>query len=301
MKKFKIIILGLLLGFAMPFPAQASTIVVSIPPIASAIKPLLGENDHVIVLLPSQASPHHFTLKPSMLVSIQQADLLISVGLGVDGWAQKAFNNQKQRSQTAHLVWSKQPNIHLLKAVDLLNISSKKVHEHEQAEAHHHDKGVDPHIWWDVDNVKALVKAVASQPNIHFSSQLAMILQQLTQVDKASQKALLKVRHTPFLTVHPGFHYFEHRYGLRDMGSVQVNEAGTSIQRILALRKQVAIENIQCIFSTVDTSPKLIDNIAPNEEETLKVVVLNPMGNANQTTVEVMTQLTQQYLSCLQR
>ncbi|MPQ96301.1 hypothetical protein F8R15_21185, partial [Thioclava sp. JE_KL1] len=76
--------------------AEAARVVVTIPPLLSAIKPLLGAQDKFTVLLTRGQSPHGFTMKPSHALALQQADIIVTVGSGVDQWAQKAIENAKQ-------------------------------------------------------------------------------------------------------------------------------------------------------------------------------------------------------------
>src|SRR5690554_3758242 len=66
-------------------------LVVSIPPLAMMVAPLLEPIDEIQVLLTPGATPHGFQLKPSHLKAMAGADLVLSVGTGVDGWLAKSL------------------------------------------------------------------------------------------------------------------------------------------------------------------------------------------------------------------
>ncbi len=66
------------------------TIVVSIPPVASLISEIVGEDATVHTLLTPGASPHGFEPTPAQLAQLTKADLLISIGQGLDAWADSA-------------------------------------------------------------------------------------------------------------------------------------------------------------------------------------------------------------------
>ena len=277
------VILFLFLATAS-FGLLAKTVVVTIPPLASAIKPLLNKSDKVVVLLSENQSAHHFSLKPSHLYSLAKADLIISVGLGLDDWAGKAI----ERSGVKHISLSEVDGVKLLDAN-----AKKQGHEHH----HEHHKNVDPHLWLDIDNIKQLAVKVSSE--IKTKHKLVSWLEQLDTANKDINNRLQKIKNKPFLVQHAGFQYFEKKYNLTNLGAVQTNDAGAGLKKILALRKKMEKESIRCIFTSPHGSTKQVAALVSGLKQSVKIVTLNAMGAPNLNTVQVMQDLTQRYLQCL--
>jgi zinc transport system substrate-binding protein len=269
----------------------AKTIVVTLPPLASAIKPLLVEGDELIVLLDNNQSPHHFSLRPSHLFSVAKADLIVSVGLGIDDWAKKSIASSK----ASHI------SLATLKGV-LLREVNDDTHEHEhshhgknQHESHKEKVQYDPHLWLDIDNLKVLVSVVAKELGANEQSWL----KQLTEVEKEIASQLETYKNKPFLGQHAGFQYFNKKYQLQSLGSIQVNESGTSIKKILRLQAKIEQQKIGCIFSSPHGSEKQISALIEGVKHKVNIVRLNGLGNKDQTSVEVMKNLTKEYIRCL--
>jgi len=277
----KKVFFGLLVSFISSF-AYAITVVVTIAPLASAIKPLLSENDKIIVLLNNNQSPHHFSLKPSHLLNIAKADFILSVGLGIDDWAKKAIIN----SQVKHLVFSSLDGVLLRNTL------------HESDVKHHH-KHYDPHLWLDIDNIKVLVKSFSKLAYID-NNKKNMWLKKLTLTDKEIARQLNNVKNVAFLVQHAGFQYFNEKYSLNRQGSIQINDAGVSLKKILQLRGLIVEKNISCIFKSVQSPKKQITAIVNDLEQEVKIISLNGLGDKKLTSVQNLEKLMANYEQCLQ-
>lgn len=274
---------------------NAATIVVSIPPLASALKPLLSENDKIVVLLPANQSPHHFSLKPSHLIEIAKADLLISVGVGVDDWAGKAFANQQLRNKTPHIIFAQ------VEGVTLLSRSKKGgSHSHHHHAHNHGTANYDPHLWLDLDNIKALLETVSKTDLAVSKEKLANELKKLSQLDEENKRILEPVQQVAFLIEHPAFNYFEKKYQLNNVGSIELNESGTSLKHMIKLQQKIETENVRCIFKSAHTSSKKVATLLGSNNTAINIETLNPMGSKDLVTTQVFTNLVQQYLRCLQ-
>ncbi len=86
MKTLMFILAGL-----VSWQAHALQVTVTIPPLAAMVKPYLTPDDTLTVLLSPGASPHGFQFRPSHLTALNEADLILTVGSGVDRWADKAI------------------------------------------------------------------------------------------------------------------------------------------------------------------------------------------------------------------
>jgi len=278
LKIVSVLFLGLFLSLAS-FSALAKNIVVTIAPLASAIKPLLSSSDKLTVLLGNNQSAHHFSLKPSQLLAINRADLVISIGLGIDDWATKAIKNSKAQ----HIVFS-----------SLEGMLIREVTTGSHNDQHHND--FDPHLWLDLSNIQIFVKKMTKILSVPNKQQW---LNRLAKTDKIITNKLAKYKNTPFIVQHAGFQYFEKKHSLNNLGSIQTNDAGAGLQKIVKLRKRIEKQNVRCIFKSPHGSKKQITALIAELKHKVRVVEINAMGDKNLDTVQVMEQLMANYKQCL--
>ncbi|MDX1795455.1 MAG: zinc ABC transporter substrate-binding protein [Hydrogenovibrio sp.] len=285
--------------FVVAYSAHASRIVVTIPPLASALKPLLGAQDQLTVLLTKGQSPHGFYLKPSHLVSLQQADIVVGVGFGVDAWAQKAMQNLRSRNDAVILNMMDVPNLTLIQA-------DETEHEHSKAAHHHEDSRVNPHVWLDMGNVEKLVGAF-SERFARMNPQRAETIRhrarqwivQLQQADNQIRRRLQPVKQVPYLVMHNAFTYYEKRYGLNNQGALQINpEQKAGVQTMLKVHRQIEAHQIKCIFQEPQMSSKQLKVLVKGTS--VKIGVLDPLGDGSQDSVTFMKRLASDYFSCLE-
>ncbi len=77
---------------------RKAEIVASIFPIGSLVEEIAGERANVRVMLPTGGSPHGFDVTPDVIQMVTKADLVIVVGLGLDGWADKVWQSVHGKS-----------------------------------------------------------------------------------------------------------------------------------------------------------------------------------------------------------
>lgn len=284
--------------FVAAYSAHASRVVVTIPPLASALKPLLGPQDHLTVLLTKGQSPHGFYLKPSHLVSLQRADIVVGVGFGVDAWAQKAMTNLRSRNKVMILNMMGLPDLTLIQA---------KGTEHEHSGADHHETSrINPHVWLDMGNIEKLVVAFSERfarmnpqrsEAIHHRTQ--QWIMQLQQADDQIRRRLQPVQQVPYLVMHNAFAYYEKRYGMNNQGALQVNpEQKAGVQTMLKVHRRIETHQIKCIFQEPQISSKQLKVLVKGTS--VKIGVLDPLGDGSQDSITFMKRLANDYLSCLE-
>lgn len=298
-----------LFGVAMLFSsvASAATVVVTIAPLAEALKPLLTPNDRIITLLPKGQSPHHFQLKPSNLLDISKADMLVRVGFGVDEWAEKAFVSA---GQTTSLVFSEVPGLKVLPPRESEYVFGENAHEHESHKNHDdaHDQAhfrVDPHVWLDVDNVIRLGAVFIQRAQARWPEQSNALEHRfkqwkhaLLEADKAVAKQLQPVQNVPYLVLHDAFHYFEDRYGLNHVAAIRPpSGSGTGLKQMVALHALIQDKKIKCIFKEPQFSSRPIASLA--QQGTVKLGELDPLGDPDTDYPALLKTLSQGFYGCL--
>jgi len=112
-------------------------VVVSIPTLLWPLETLLGEDDELETILAPGQSAHGFELTPEQVRLIDHADLLVLVGLGLDGEIARAAENRPSTHREVIVL------AEIAEAAGQLpaNIEAHG-HDHDHAHAH-----ADPHIW----------------------------------------------------------------------------------------------------------------------------------------------------------
>ena len=118
-------------------PTKKPLVVTTVKPLALIAAQALGDKVRVEWLYAPQQSPHHQPLRPSMLRTMESADLIVWVGPILEGSLASYLALQpKQRVVTfAELI---QPQ----KSLDEGSVDRNTHHHHED-----HDVSVDPHLW----------------------------------------------------------------------------------------------------------------------------------------------------------
>jgi len=276
---------GGLLGSASS--AFAVTVTVSIPPLAGMVAPLLGKDDQLNVLLKPGVSPHGFQLRPSHLRTLQNSDLVLFVGGGVDAWIEKPVESMAK------------PHVKMMALPGLTRLSVREgglwtqgtdsdAHgdEHDDGHSHHHDghSETDNHIWLSLPNVILMVQAVSQQLQSLLPEQAHAIqqreqdwLSRLRATDQQLVQLLTPVKDQPFLVLHDAFQYFEDHYQLKGVGTIRLNpELPPSLKRIHQLREQIKAGKVRCVFKEPQFSEKRLRAVISGLP--VRVGSLDPMG-----------------------
>ena len=259
-------------------------IVVTIPPLAGMIAPLLEPQDKIEVLLQQGASPHGFTLRPSHLKSLKNADILMMVGSPVDAWVHKSAGRMNDKTV----------NMAKLSAVQTLPIRKGGLWEKKLPKASAHDQNLsghnhapmmyDGHLWMSIHNAKLMIESFSKKLTTLRPEKAQSIQQktkdwlaQISQAENSVKQQLQSNQDTPFMVLHDAFQYFENHFGLNGVGSIRLNpELQPSVKRLLSLRKTMKSENVQCVFKEPQFPDKQILKLADNTP--VSIGELDPMG-----------------------
>ncbi len=139
------------------------SVVTSIMPIWSIVNYIWSWKVDVETLVPAWFSPHGYELKPQQLISIDQSDIIFSVGLESIDW----FLTKR--------LWESDKNTLISSWISLLDLNSlnKEHHEEEHHEEEHHEEehneeehnhwSIDPHVWLGIDESKYIAKLITEE------------------------------------------------------------------------------------------------------------------------------------------
>jgi len=207
------------LGQAAAAPLRVTA---SIRPVALLVAEVGGGEVAVHTLLPPGASPHGYEPTPSQVRELAGADLLVTVGAGLDPWAERLHR----------AVGRGVPELVLAAHTRLLPAPIGHHHEGEEPdadEAGDHDAGGDPHVWLDPvrvrdDLVPAIVRALseaAPERAPVFARGGEAFRARLTGLDRELAEGLKPYAGGAFVAFHGSFTYLAHRYGLDQVAVVE--------------------------------------------------------------------------------
>jgi zinc/manganese transport system substrate-binding protein len=219
------ICLASLIGFflaSLSLHAQGKLNVVATTEDLAAIAREVG-GDHISVdsIAKGYQDPHFVEAKPSFILKLQKADILILVGRDLEiGWLppliQQSRNSKVQVGADGYLDASLQARI--------LEIPQGQI---TRAEGDVHPLG-NPHYWLDPENGKIVAreiedKLVHFRPNdrAYFEQRFNDFVNRLNEAEKRWVAMMAPYKGTKMVTYHRSFPNFADRFGLNIVGYVE--------------------------------------------------------------------------------
>ncbi|UZE60200.1 zinc ABC transporter substrate-binding protein ZnuA [Aeromonas veronii] len=274
---------------AVSLPVRAIEVLTTIKPlgfIAAAITDGVSEPK---VLLPTGASPHDFSLRPSDIRSINSADLVVWVGPELEGFMAKPLANHPHALALTQVEGMPLFNYATQDSHDSHNHDDHDhaTHEHgdhdEGHEGHHHE-GVDPHIWLGPTQAKMIAKAIASElgkldpaNQARYDANLATFDAKVDAKDKVITGQMKAVNEKGYFVFHEAYGYWERHYGMSSKGHFTVSpERRPGAKTLVDIRKALEEKQASCIYAEPQFSPAVIESVVRNTGA--KVLLLDEVG-----------------------
>jgi zinc transport system substrate-binding protein len=283
---------------ASPARAEPPSVVASIKPIHSLVAGVMRGVGEPVLLIRGAASPHGYSLRPSEARALSRAELVVWVGPGLETFLVQALETLGRDARVLTLAGA--PGVRLL---ETRAGGAWERHRHEEeVEAHEsepqghdgageahadHDHGnVDPHLWLDPENGRAIVRAVSAalqtadpDNGAAYAANAARLDARLEALDRRLKETLAPVRGAPYVVFHDAYHYFEARFGLNAVGSVTVSpETPPGARRLAAIRARIGTLGARCVFAEPQFEPALVRTVV--EGTSARVGTLDPVGAA---------------------
>jgi len=287
--RFFIFILFCFSGIAWATP----NVVTSISPIGAITASLMQGIAAPVVLQPGQGDSHHYQLKPSDIMQLQKADLVIWVGPGMEHSFAKA--------------------IHQLDPKKVLTLVSQKgIHTLPYATKHASDDHgtIDPHIWLDLDNAKTMagiiaerLMAIDSNHAEQYQTNLEVVSEELDRTKKSLARvlALPSLQQTHFYAYHNSLRYFENQFHLASgHGITDGSETPPSLYKITHIRDRMRADKAQCLLIEPDITKTQVHALI--DQTNVKVVTVTIMPQSPelgiQSYIEMLEGIAQTLLAC---
>ncbi len=253
-------------------------VVVSILPEETFVKAVGGDKVTVTPMVLPGNSPHTYEPKPSQMKAIAAAQIYFAIGVEFE----KVWLPKFEALNPAMKV------IDLSEGIEKLPMGAAHLHENETDhahEAHHHDAGLDPHIWTDPANVAKIAHTIfttltAADPTNadYYRKRLDAFLAQIAQTDQTIRQILSSLpKGTPFMVFHPSWGYFAQAYGLKQI-SVEMEGKAPKPAALIALIKEAREEKVKAIFTQPEFSMQSARVIA--DELHIPVIQVTPLAKA---------------------
>jgi zinc transport system substrate-binding protein len=269
--------------------AKPMNVVVTIAPLKGLVEPLLPKGSMVTVLIQPGKSEHGYEFTPADMASVAKADLVVYVGLGLEGRLEGTVKKQEGKGQR------------VVCFADAVGIKTPEGGEHEdddhdsKGEHEHHEHGpgyVDPHLWLDPVLVEKLVpelkKAVVSaegsgvtpEESKRIDAAAASLVERVKGVDKEWTDRLAPLKGKSVVTHHNAFGRPSERYGFKVAAVIREFETSDPSPGDLAkVVEAIRTENVKTIFVEPQFNGVAAERIA--KMSGVKVGHLDPLGDGD--------------------
>ena len=220
-RKLLVLILGLLLIPGVALAQGKLNVISTTEDLASIAREVGGDHITIESIAKGYQDPHFVEAKPSFILKLQKADVLIVVGRDLEiGWlpplVQQSRNGKIQPGAEGYLDASLGARI--------LEMPTGQI---TRAEGDVHPLG-NPHYWLDPENGKRIAKEIADKfdqlrPNdrAYFDQRLNDFTTRLDTAEKRWLAMMAPYKGTKVVTYHRSFPNFSERFGLEIIGYVE--------------------------------------------------------------------------------
>lgn len=279
-------------ALAAPAAAEAPRVVTSILPLQSLTANVMRGVGSPDLLVKGAATPHSFQLRPSDAVNLQNADLVIWVGEGLESFLEAPLASLAGDARVLELAEIKGISLLPIREELMWHLEEHGLNhgdEHEEGHSedtdHGHDHGAyDPHIWLDAGNAIATVEATAGAlaeidpANAEtYRANAAETVERLAALNADLLQRIEPLIGRPYVVFHDAYQYFEASYGLTPIGAIALSpELSPGAQHLAELRDRLAEEGVVCVCSEPQFELKLLHVVT--EGTAARGAPLDPLG-----------------------
>ncbi|MFR9523984.1 MAG: zinc ABC transporter substrate-binding protein [Rikenellaceae bacterium] len=229
--------------------SDKAAIFVSISPLKYIVESIVGADFEIQVLVPDGASPESFEPTPKQYIALNEAKMVINVGL-ID-FEQGLISRLKDKKH----------QVNLSQGVDVIAGSCSHNHHGE----HHH--GVDPHIWtspvelqrMSLNFYNAITKLYPD--SLHYLKNYEKLQSRLEELDTKITCMILASGVESFFIHHPAYTYFARDYNLEQV-AIEDEGKEPSTRHIGALIQKARAEGITKVLYQKQFPSSVVDVIA---------------------------------------
>jgi ABC-type Zn uptake system ZnuABC Zn-binding protein ZnuA len=252
--------------------ADKVRVVTTIPDLKSLTEAVGGDLVEVESLTRGTQNLHEAEVRPSMMLKLRRADLLVENGAELDSWVDVAVRG----ANNAEIVRGGRGRIEAGRGVPLLDVPTTRV-DRSQGDVHplgnpHFslDPGLAPAI---TQNILEGLARVAPQHRASFERNRTAFLARLDEHMTRWTKLMEPVKGARVVVYHPDFIYFLTRFGLVQAGTVEDRPGiPPSPQHLVTLIRQMKEQGVKALLVEPWNDVRLANRVA--EEAGAKAYVM---------------------------
>ena len=235
---------------AAPLAAQSTlNVMTTTEDLASIAREVGGDRITAEAMAKGYQDPHFVEAKPSFILKLQKADVLIAVGRELEiGWLPPLI----QQSRNAKIQVGAQGYLDASLGASILEIPDGNI---TRAMGDVHPLG-NPHYWMDPENGKRIAKEIADKLSqlrpgdaSFFQQQLASFTSRLDAAEKRWLAQMAPYKGTKMVTYHRSFPNFAERFGLDIVGYVEPRPGiPPTPQHTLDLMNEMKRQNVKLVL-----------------------------------------------------
>jgi ABC-type Zn uptake system ZnuABC Zn-binding protein ZnuA len=270
---FHAVLFGLAVGAGVT-PARTAEplpVAVTIPVLKDFAERVGGAHVRVVSLMSGLENEHTYSPRPSDLVAVKQARVLLQIGLGLEVWVSSLIKNAG--------------NPGLLVVTTSRGIALMRDRNGEASTGDDHPGG-NPHVWLDPENAKIMLRhitdAFSTVDSAHaadYRGNQAAYLRQLDQLQTELSDRVGRLADRKIVVHHPAWPYLARRFGFQIRGEI-MSQAGAepSARHIQELITTIRKERIRVIVSEPQLNRRIPELLA--RETGARVIVLTALPGA---------------------
>ena len=278
-------------GAASPAPVR---VVVTTNIVADWVENVGGDHVEVFSIVPAGADPHGFQPGARDVAKVADADLVLSVGLGLEqSWLRELLESAARNPDAI---------VKLGEAVDPIELAETEAGEGDEEHEGHGHGIYDPHFWFDPLRVKLVVSDIAARlaaldphRGEAYRANAAAYAERLDELHAWTQEQVGKIpaERRLLVTSHDSLGYFAERYGFEVVGVILsiTTEVEPSAGNLIELSDEIGEYGVPAVFGETTVSERLADALAT---ETGAVLVrlysgsLGTEGSGAETYIEML-------------
>ena len=263
--------------------ADVPKVAVDIAPVHSLVARVMEGVGNPKLIIPTGASPHEYSLRPSEAKSLQDADMVIWMGEGLAPWMENSIETLSKNAEVVTLL--EESETKLLKFREGALFEEHDHDDHDDHDKDHDDHGEhDPHAWLSIENAQTWLNLVASKlsaadpenAGVYFANAAAARAEIGDLVEEVNS-ILGPVRGRSFVAFHDAYQYFEISFDFPASGAISMGDAtDPSAARIAEIQDRVRKDGINCVLSEPQYNPNLVATVLLGTDANTGVI--DPLG-----------------------
>ncbi len=303
MQKFILLKLLTVILLFTPYGGNAANppkIVATIKPIHSIISAVTDGVSKPQLLIENNQSPHDYSLKPSDMKKLEDADIIFYVSKNIENFLQKKLDDLDKTKKIIEL--STIDGLHLIQN-NATNQASP------DPESHNEYGDYDPHIWLNpqnAQNIAAYAEYILSELDPEnkekYAANASNFRKTLRKKTLYLSGQISRFKQKPFIVHHDAYKYFEDYFSLNSLAAItKSEEIQPSAKKIREINQIIADNNVKCIFAEPQFSKSIVESIAKTNK--INIGLLDPIGYdveaGKEAYLKILHNMTKNLTKCL--